>query len=351
MTQQNSVEDQNINNRYGSDHQGSIGISSTFRNNPLTIVSNETSKQSILLPVPNPHVIGLDNDEVNDYDSNKIRNTNIKNELMISGEPIILNIGGTKYQTTLTTLSRYPNSVLFKMFEGKFSLKPNKDGSYFIDRNGKYFDLILDYMRTGKLIIPDQNQKYLLNHLLSESEFYQIMPLISDVSIMKISLMSNILSVNHIKQIQQWINNKPNPLMDYKWTLLYQFNYQYKCDSASKYNCSVLNILRTIEHRESVLLIFTKHNRACAVYPSMIGIFIEDKINTFKNGSHFKFCMNEPNGFCFRMSQTSAEKYKIQMLKANNGPYGCGGKLQCTNSVEPVSIQGLEVEKFEIFCI
>eukprot|EP01084_Bolivina_argentea_P234610 394977_1 len=318
MTQQNSVEDQNINNRYGSDHQGSIGISSTFRNNPLTIVSNETSKQSILLPVPNPHVIGLDNDEVNDYDSNKIRNTNIKNELMISGEPIILNIGGTKYQTTLTTLSRYPNSVLFKMFEGKFSLKPNKDGSYFIDRNGKYFDLILDYMRTGKLIIPDQNQKYLLNHLLSESEFYQIMPLISDVSMMKISLESNILSVNYIKQIQEWINIKPNPLMHCKWTLLYQWNYKYKCrNTSNNHYFNLSDVVRTIEHHESVLLIFTKQKCAChvAVYSSMIGIFIEDKINTFKNASDF--CMNEPNGFCFRMSQTSAEKYKIQMLKAN----------------------------------
>ena len=53
--------------------------------------------------------------------------------------PITLNVGGTRYTTSLGTLSRFPESVLCKMFEGAFSLKPENDGSYFIDRDGQAF--------------------------------------------------------------------------------------------------------------------------------------------------------------------------------------------------------------------
>ena len=49
--------------------------------------------------------------------------------------PITLNVGGT----SLVTLSRFSESVLCKMFEGAFSLKSEKDGSYFIDRDGQTF--------------------------------------------------------------------------------------------------------------------------------------------------------------------------------------------------------------------
>ena len=96
-----------------------------------------------------------------------------------TNEPITLNVGGIKYQTTLTTLGKYKDCLLYKMFEGLFSKKPNKDGSYFIDRNGKYFEYILDFIRNGKLNIPiSDKDSYLVNHLLLEADYYQIGPLI-----------------------------------------------------------------------------------------------------------------------------------------------------------------------------
>eukprot|EP00483_Globobulimina_turgida_P009062 UN09080 len=58
------------------------------------------------------------------------------------------------------------------MFEGKFSLKPNKDGSYFIDRNGKHFEHILDYLRSGQINMEYIVRNCLVKHLLIESDFY-----------------------------------------------------------------------------------------------------------------------------------------------------------------------------------
>jgi len=95
-----------------------------------------------------------------------------------------LNVGGVKYQTTLTTLAKYKHGLLYKMFDGSFSKKANKDGSYFIDRNGKHFDYILDYLRNGKLNIVGADS-YLLHHLLIEADYYQIHPLMEHLQFMQ----------------------------------------------------------------------------------------------------------------------------------------------------------------------
>mmetsp|Transcript_27567 Transcript_27567/g.30695 ORF Transcript_27567/g.30695 Transcript_27567/m.30695 type:complete len:295 (+) Transcript_27567:3-887(+) len=68
-----------------------------------------------------------------------------------------LNVGGRKYQTKTSTLTMYPNSLLARMFcnENLASItQPNSDGEYFIDRNGRYFEYILDFYRIGKMIVP-----------------------------------------------------------------------------------------------------------------------------------------------------------------------------------------------------
>eukprot|EP01084_Bolivina_argentea_P004618 8785_1 len=45
-----------------------------------------------------------------------------------SNEPIVLNIGGVKYETTLITLLKYKDCIFNNM-----KIDPNRDGSYFID--------------------------------------------------------------------------------------------------------------------------------------------------------------------------------------------------------------------------
>lgn len=50
-----------------------------------------------------------------------------------------LNVGGKIYKTTLATLRKDPDSMLCAMFSGKFEVKPDEDGAYFIDRDAEMF--------------------------------------------------------------------------------------------------------------------------------------------------------------------------------------------------------------------
>ena len=58
-----------------------------------------------------------------------------------------LNVGGTKYTTSLSTLTKYPDSMLGVMFSGRHALLQQEDGSYFVDVDGEYFQYILSYLR------------------------------------------------------------------------------------------------------------------------------------------------------------------------------------------------------------
>ncbi|KAL9951570.1 hypothetical protein ACROYT_G044254 [Oculina patagonica] len=83
-----------------------------------------------------------------------------------------LNVGGHLFSTSLATLNKDPGSMLHAMFSGRFETKPSEDGSYFIDRDGTHFRYILNYLRTGQLIVP--KDEIVREELLAEAEFYQV---------------------------------------------------------------------------------------------------------------------------------------------------------------------------------
>jgi len=90
-----------------------------------------------------------------------------------------LNVGGHLFSTSLETLTKDPGSMLHAMFSGRFDTKPSEDGSYFIDRDGTHFRYILNYLRTGQLIVPQD--KTVFKELLAEAEFYQVEGIINDL--------------------------------------------------------------------------------------------------------------------------------------------------------------------------
>lgn len=55
------------------------------------------------------------------------------------GEPVNLNVGGYVYSTSLSTLQRYPDSMLGAMFCGDVPTVRDTRGNYFIDRDGPLF--------------------------------------------------------------------------------------------------------------------------------------------------------------------------------------------------------------------
>ena len=99
---------------------------------------------------------------------------------MSNCELVRLNVGGTKYITEKTTLRKYPDSVLGAMFRGNITLSTDGDGYYFIDRCGHIFQYILQFLRSGKLILPKGFCE--LELLQEEASFYQIEDLISTIN-------------------------------------------------------------------------------------------------------------------------------------------------------------------------
>jgi len=63
-------------------------------------------------------------------------------------QPIVnLNVGGVRVTTSLTTLNRFPDSMIGCMFSGRHALSKGEDGYFFIDRDGTHFRHILSFLR------------------------------------------------------------------------------------------------------------------------------------------------------------------------------------------------------------
>lgn len=92
---------------------------------------------------------------------------------------IRINVGGKLYMTTFHLICRYRNSYLYKLIYEK--LKERNDDNVqnqeiFIDRNGKRFEYILDFLRDGVLIC--ENDINLLVKILIEAIYFKIVALI-----------------------------------------------------------------------------------------------------------------------------------------------------------------------------
>mmetsp|Transcript_12403 Transcript_12403/g.21034 ORF Transcript_12403/g.21034 Transcript_12403/m.21034 type:complete len:150 (-) Transcript_12403:675-1124(-) len=88
-------------------------------------------------------------------------------------ELIKLDVGGYRYKTTLATLQSRRGSMLERMFGGT-ELSPSlldEDGFYFIDRNGRIFEYILDFLR-GFQYPPSTLPESDIELLQTEADFY-----------------------------------------------------------------------------------------------------------------------------------------------------------------------------------
>ena len=92
---------------------------------------------------------------------------------------IQLNVGGVQYTTTRFTLCHYPDS----MFSGRHDCKVDDSGRVFIDRDGSMFKHILNFLRSGRLLLPNDFSDFAL--LANEADFYQIQTLIHELKTSK----------------------------------------------------------------------------------------------------------------------------------------------------------------------
>jgi hypothetical protein len=74
---------------------------------------------------------------------------------------IYLNVGGYKYVTLKSTLENkafapnFLSQLIQNDVDKKLPVRKDNKNRYFIDRNGLVFGIILDYLRTSELNIPD----------------------------------------------------------------------------------------------------------------------------------------------------------------------------------------------------
>lgn len=101
-------------------------------------------------------------------------------------DPVSLNVGGEIYITTLDTLTHYRDSMLGAMFTGKIPVLQDNRGHVFIDRDGKMFRYILNYLRSNSLDLPDGFSEVAL--LRREADFFQIHPLLEEIRQYELSL-------------------------------------------------------------------------------------------------------------------------------------------------------------------
>uniref|UniRef100_A0A8B9LVF3 Potassium channel tetramerization domain containing 11 n=1 Tax=Astyanax mexicanus TaxID=7994 RepID=A0A8B9LVF3_ASTMX len=94
-------------------------------------------------------------------------------------DPVCVNVGGELYTTTLDTLTRCRDSMLGAMFTGQIPLLRDRHGNFFIDRDGKTFRHILNFLRCSSLDLPADFTELTL--LRREADFFQIRPLMEEL--------------------------------------------------------------------------------------------------------------------------------------------------------------------------
>ncbi|GFS07391.1 BTB/POZ domain-containing protein KCTD5-like [Elysia marginata] len=111
--------------------------------------------------------------------------TRLENGAMETGETrksewVRLNVGGTTFLTTRTTLGRDQKSFLYRLVQEAADLNTDKDtdGAFLIDRDPSYFGPVLNFLRHGKLVM---NKDLAEEGVLEEAEFYNITELIKVV--------------------------------------------------------------------------------------------------------------------------------------------------------------------------
>ena len=74
---------------------------------------------------------------------------------------ITINVGGQIFMAHISTLTKFPESMLATMFnhqnQGMAPMTKTNDGVYFLDANPLHFGEILDYLRYGELVTEDSN--------------------------------------------------------------------------------------------------------------------------------------------------------------------------------------------------
>jgi len=84
-----------------------------------------------------------------------------------------LDVGGHRFTTSLTTLRRFPDTMIGAMFSGRHAFQLDDEGYYFIDRDGTHFRYILNFLRSPETFLCELTGPA-LNEFKNECDYYAL---------------------------------------------------------------------------------------------------------------------------------------------------------------------------------
>ncbi|KAL3941268.1 MAG: hypothetical protein SGARI_000663 [Bacillariaceae sp.] len=126
---------------------------------------------------------------------------------MDEDEVIELNVGGTKFTTSRKTLCRA--TYFAAMFSGRHTAQKMPDGSFFIDRDGRHFHHILNYLRCHGAVVTLPTDALSKEELVVEADFYGIQDLVKAVRMPRVDYAE--CTPDHIAkqwEAEQFLRNK-----------------------------------------------------------------------------------------------------------------------------------------------
>jgi hypothetical protein len=105
--------------------------------------------------------------------------------MMTSQSVIKLDVGGQIFQTTISTLSKYPGSMLSAMFShtdaAMLPMPKTEVGHFFLDVNPKFFEIVLEWLRLGEIITDDPG---LLKGTLALANYFGLDKLLEELEVL-----------------------------------------------------------------------------------------------------------------------------------------------------------------------
>ncbi|KAI8481300.1 hypothetical protein Bbelb_355740 [Branchiostoma belcheri] len=108
-----------------------------------------------------------------------------------------LNVGGRHFTSTLPVLRKYEESMLAAMFSGRHLVVKDKDGRYFIERDGANFGHILNFLRDGRLPPVDKAKD-----VYHEALYYGITPLAD--------ILRRHRTIHEEEEVARWVEQCPS---------------------------------------------------------------------------------------------------------------------------------------------
>ncbi|XP_030852920.1 BTB/POZ domain-containing protein KCTD19-like [Strongylocentrotus purpuratus] len=158
---------------------------------------------------------------------------------------VILNVGGKLYQTERSTLERYPDSYFTSLLNDNHydpSIR-NEEGHYIVDRDGEIFRHVLNFLRDGRLVLPDGFREYEL--LRCEAKFFKLGELQKAIPATSLVKMASSVILNVGGKLYQTKRSTLERLIDVNDPSIRNEEGHYLLDRDGEIFRHVLNFLRS----------------------------------------------------------------------------------------------------------